>query len=85
MCFLGDCYVEACVASILQNVEGKPMSIVGTPSHLSHMQGFGTSTGTRCPLEPPKITKPWSLSCLRPAPPLKPSAALGYKEVRGFI
>uniref|UniRef100_A0A3P8SDB1 Rac/Cdc42 guanine nucleotide exchange factor 6 n=1 Tax=Amphiprion percula TaxID=161767 RepID=A0A3P8SDB1_AMPPE len=35
----------------------------------------------RCPLEQPKINKPWSLSCLRPAPPLKPSAALGYKEV----
>uniref|UniRef100_A0A665WR77 Rac/Cdc42 guanine nucleotide exchange factor (GEF) 6 n=1 Tax=Echeneis naucrates TaxID=173247 RepID=A0A665WR77_ECHNA len=34
----------------------------------------------RGPLEPPKISKPWSLSCLRPAPPLKPSAALGYKE-----
>lgn len=72
------------VAFICQNVEGKPMSIVGTQSHLSHTQGFGTSTGTRCPLEPPKITKPWSLSCLRPAPPLKPSAALGYKEVRDF-
>uniref|UniRef100_A0A8D3E2B2 Osteoclast-stimulating factor 1 n=1 Tax=Scophthalmus maximus TaxID=52904 RepID=A0A8D3E2B2_SCOMX len=35
---------------------------------------------SRGPLEPPKISKPWSLSCLRPAPPLKPSAALGYKE-----
>ncbi|TSS60354.1 Rho guanine nucleotide exchange factor 6 [Bagarius yarrelli] len=68
------------VGTILKNVEGKPMSMVGTPSYLSHMQGFGTSTGNRCPLEPPKITKPWSLSCLRPAPPLKPSAALGYKE-----
>uniref|UniRef100_A0A8D0CHG4 Rho guanine nucleotide exchange factor 7 n=1 Tax=Scleropages formosus TaxID=113540 RepID=A0A8D0CHG4_SCLFO len=32
------------------------------------------------PLEPPKTPKPWSLSCLRPAPPLKPSAALCYKE-----
>ncbi|XP_072482662.1 rho guanine nucleotide exchange factor 6 isoform X2 [Notamacropus eugenii] len=31
-------------------------------------------------LEPPPIQKPWSLSCLRPAPPLRPSAALGYKE-----
>ncbi|XP_053486807.1 rho guanine nucleotide exchange factor 6 isoform X1 [Ictalurus furcatus] len=73
------------VGTILKNVEGKPMSIVGTPSHLSHMQGFGTSTATRCPLEPPKITKPWSLSCLRPAPPLKPSAALGYKERMSYI
>uniref|UniRef100_A0A674KJJ0 Rac/Cdc42 guanine nucleotide exchange factor 6 n=1 Tax=Terrapene triunguis TaxID=2587831 RepID=A0A674KJJ0_9SAUR len=34
----------------------------------------------RGPLEPPKILKPWTLSCLRPAPPLRPSAALGYKE-----
>uniref|UniRef100_A0A8C4HI67 Rho guanine nucleotide exchange factor 7 n=1 Tax=Dicentrarchus labrax TaxID=13489 RepID=A0A8C4HI67_DICLA len=34
------------------------------------------------PLEPPNTPKPWSLSCLRPAPPLRPSAALCYKEVR---
>ncbi|XP_056396293.1 rho guanine nucleotide exchange factor 6 isoform X2 [Hyla sarda] len=34
----------------------------------------------RGPLEPPKIYKTWTLSCLRPAPPLRPSAALGYKE-----
>uniref|UniRef100_A0A8C4F250 Osteoclast-stimulating factor 1 n=1 Tax=Dicentrarchus labrax TaxID=13489 RepID=A0A8C4F250_DICLA len=39
----------------------------------------------RGPLEPPKISKPWSLSCLRPAPPLKPSAALGYKERMSYI
>ncbi|XP_046887388.1 rho guanine nucleotide exchange factor 7b isoform X3 [Hypomesus transpacificus] len=32
------------------------------------------------PLEPPSTPKPWSLSCLRPAPPLRPSAALCYKE-----
>ncbi|XP_028810305.1 rho guanine nucleotide exchange factor 7b isoform X1 [Denticeps clupeoides] len=32
------------------------------------------------PLEPPKTQKPWSLSCLRPAPPLRPSTALGYKD-----
>uniref|UniRef100_A0A4W4HKP7 Rac/Cdc42 guanine nucleotide exchange factor (GEF) 6 n=1 Tax=Electrophorus electricus TaxID=8005 RepID=A0A4W4HKP7_ELEEL len=56
-------------------------SVIGTPSHQGHAQGFGTAVGSRGPLEPPKITKPWSLSCLRPAPPLKPSAALGYKEV----
>ncbi|KAG8004506.1 Rho guanine nucleotide exchange factor 7 [Nibea albiflora] len=31
-------------------------------------------------LEPPSSTKPWSLSCLRPAPPLRPSAALCQKE-----
>ncbi|KAF5900871.1 rho guanine nucleotide exchange factor 6 isoform X1, partial [Clarias magur] len=68
------------VGTILKNVESKPISMVGTAPHPSHTQGFGTSAGTRCPLEPPKVTKPWSLSCLRPAPPLKPSAALGYKE-----
>uniref|UniRef100_A0A674CTM3 Rac/Cdc42 guanine nucleotide exchange factor 6 n=1 Tax=Salmo trutta TaxID=8032 RepID=A0A674CTM3_SALTR len=56
----------------------KPVSMVGTPTHLP---SFSTpSQSNRGPLEPPKTTKPWSLSCLRPAPPLKPSAALGYKE-----
>ncbi|KAK0148904.1 Rho guanine nucleotide exchange factor 6 [Merluccius polli] len=55
------------VGTILKTAEGKPLSIV---SHL----------GSRSPLEPPRLSKPWSLSCLRPAPPLKPSAALGYKE-----
>ncbi|XP_018410550.1 PREDICTED: rho guanine nucleotide exchange factor 6 isoform X2 [Nanorana parkeri] len=34
----------------------------------------------RGPLEPAKIYKAWTLSCLRPAPPLRPSAALSYKE-----
>uniref|UniRef100_A0A7N6AYS1 Osteoclast-stimulating factor 1 n=1 Tax=Anabas testudineus TaxID=64144 RepID=A0A7N6AYS1_ANATE len=58
--------------------KGKPLSMVGTPTHLSHLGSL--STISRGPLEPPKISKPWSLSCLRPAPPLKPSAALGYKE-----
>lgn len=65
----------------MQTVEGKPLSMVGTPTHLSHLGSL--SAVNRGPLEPPKISKPWSLSCLRPAPPLKPSAALGYKEVRG--
>lgn len=64
----------------LQTMEGKPLSMVGTPTHLSHLGNL--SAASRGPLEPPKINKPWSLSCLRPAPPLKPSAALGYKEVR---
>nr|XP_061802308.1 rho guanine nucleotide exchange factor 7-like isoform X6 [Nerophis lumbriciformis] len=31
-------------------------------------------------LEPPSTPKPWSMSCLRPAPPLRPSAALYNKE-----
>ncbi|XP_029917788.1 rho guanine nucleotide exchange factor 6 isoform X2 [Myripristis murdjan] len=64
--------------TIVKTVEGKPLSMVGTPSHQSHLGSF--SAVSRGPLEPPKISKPWSLSCLRPAPPLKPSAALGYKE-----
>uniref|UniRef100_A0A665WPN9 Rac/Cdc42 guanine nucleotide exchange factor (GEF) 6 n=1 Tax=Echeneis naucrates TaxID=173247 RepID=A0A665WPN9_ECHNA len=59
-------------------LEGKSLSMVGTPTHLSHLGSL--SAINRGPLEPPKISKPWSLSCLRPAPPLKPSAALGYKE-----
>ncbi|NXA45880.1 ARHG6 factor, partial [Nothocercus julius] len=51
-------------------------SVSGSP------QPTFSSTGQiRGPLEPPKILKPWSLSCLRPAPPLRPSAALSYKEV----
>ncbi|KAM9849893.1 rho guanine nucleotide exchange factor 6 isoform 4-T4 [Aulostomus maculatus] len=64
--------------TILKTVEGKSLSMVGTPTHLSHLGSL--SAVSRGPLEPPKISKPWSLSCLRPAPPLKPSAALGYKE-----
>lgn len=40
-------------------------------------QGGGTMWG---PLEPPQTPKPWSLSCLRPAPPLRPSNALCFKE-----
>ncbi|XP_066267827.1 rho guanine nucleotide exchange factor 7-like isoform X4 [Branchiostoma lanceolatum] len=33
-------------------------------------------------LEPPPRHGPWTLSCLRPAPPLRPSAALLMKEAR---
>ncbi|XP_034037575.1 rho guanine nucleotide exchange factor 6 isoform X2 [Thalassophryne amazonica] len=69
--------------TILKNVEGKPVSMIGTSSHLSHLGSL--SAVSRGPLEPPKISKPWSLSCLRPAPPLKPSAALGYKERMSYI
>ncbi|XP_069468891.1 rho guanine nucleotide exchange factor 6 isoform X2 [Ambystoma mexicanum] len=39
----------------------------------------------RGPLEPANIPKTWTFSCLRPAPPLRPSAALGYKERMSFI
>ncbi|XP_061103675.1 rho guanine nucleotide exchange factor 6 isoform X2 [Conger conger] len=66
------------VGTISKNADSK--SAVTTPSHQTMSQGFSTPVSSRGPLEPPKITKPWSLSCLRPAPPLKPSAALGYKE-----
>ncbi|KAJ8390559.1 hypothetical protein AAFF_G00101650 [Aldrovandia affinis] len=71
------------VGTISKNVEGK--SALSTPSHQTLSQGFSTPIASRGPLEPPKITKPWSLSCLRPAPPLKPSAALGYKERMSYI
>ncbi|XP_042158990.1 rho guanine nucleotide exchange factor 6-like isoform X1 [Oncorhynchus tshawytscha] len=74
------------VGTIIRNEGGKPLSMVGTPTHQSHLPIFITpSQGNRGPLEPPKTTKPWSLSCLRPAPPLKPSAALGYKERMSYI
>uniref|UniRef100_UPI00398F8C41 rho guanine nucleotide exchange factor 7-like n=1 Tax=Pristiophorus japonicus TaxID=55135 RepID=UPI00398F8C41 len=59
-------------------------SISVTPSYhtLPHPSLHGTSHSSLSwgPLEPPKMPKPWSLSCLRPAAPLKPSAALCYKE-----
>ncbi|ELK24931.1 Rho guanine nucleotide exchange factor 7 [Myotis davidii] len=50
-----------------------------TLPHPSH-HGTAHTTINWGPLEPPKTPKPWSLSCLRPAPPLRPSAALCYKE-----
>ncbi|XP_057170798.1 rho guanine nucleotide exchange factor 6 isoform X3 [Ursus arctos] len=49
-------------------------------AHSTFSQSFSSTGQPRGPLEPPQIIKPWSLSCLRPAPPLRPSAALGYKE-----
>uniref|UniRef100_A0A7N6A1H5 Osteoclast-stimulating factor 1 n=1 Tax=Anabas testudineus TaxID=64144 RepID=A0A7N6A1H5_ANATE len=54
-----------------------PVHSVGSlhPVHYSH-----PATPMWGPLEPPSTPKPWSLSCLRPAPPLRPSAALCYKE-----
>ncbi|XP_012675125.2 rho guanine nucleotide exchange factor 7b isoform X2 [Clupea harengus] len=48
------------------------------PHHSTHGAPFSSMMWG--PLEPPKTQKPWSLSCLRPAPPLRPSAALSYKE-----
>uniref|UniRef100_A0A4W6EBX7 Osteoclast-stimulating factor 1 n=1 Tax=Lates calcarifer TaxID=8187 RepID=A0A4W6EBX7_LATCA len=66
----------------------QPFSKGGSPAgtiskvrtHHTHTHSLSHTYTVRGPLEPPKISKPWSLSCLRPAPPLKPSAALGYKE-----
>ncbi|XP_036315168.1 rho guanine nucleotide exchange factor 7 isoform X8 [Pipistrellus kuhlii] len=59
-------------------------SVPLTPAYhtLPHPSHHGTphTTINWGPLEPPKTSKPWSLSCLRPAPPLRPSAALCYKE-----
>nr|XP_056715908.1 rho guanine nucleotide exchange factor 6 isoform X1 [Euleptes europaea] len=46
---------------------------------------FSSTGQVRGPLEPPKILKPWTLSCLRPAPPLRPSVALSYKERMSYI
>ncbi|OCT95376.1 rho guanine nucleotide exchange factor 7 isoform X4 [Xenopus laevis] len=60
----------------------KPMPLTPVYHTLPHLSHHGTphSTISWSPLEPPKTSKPWSLSCLRPAPPLRPSAALCYKE-----
>ncbi|XP_029460550.1 rho guanine nucleotide exchange factor 7 isoform X2 [Rhinatrema bivittatum] len=60
----------------------KPMPLTPAYHTLPHLSHHGTphSTINWGPLEPPKVSKPWSLSCLRPAPPLRPSAALCYKE-----
>ncbi|KAJ7310425.1 hypothetical protein JRQ81_007340 [Phrynocephalus forsythii] len=55
-----------------------------THSWSSHST-FSSSGQVRGPLEPPKILKPWTLSCLRPAPPLRPSVALSYKERMSYI
>ncbi|MEE6470695.1 hypothetical protein FKM82_009031 [Ascaphus truei] len=60
----------------------KPLPLTPAYHTLPHLSHHGTphSTISWGPLEPPKTSKPWSLSCLRPAPPLRPSAALCYKE-----
>ncbi|XP_036160839.1 rho guanine nucleotide exchange factor 6 isoform X1 [Myotis myotis] len=54
-------------------------------AHSTFSQSFSSTGQPRGPLEPPQIIKPWSLSCLRPAPPLRPSAALSYKERMSYI
>ncbi|KAM8976563.1 rho guanine nucleotide exchange factor 7 isoform 2-T2 [Pelodytes ibericus] len=62
--------------------DSKPVPLTPAYHTLPHLSHHGTphSTISWSPLEPPKTSKPWSLSCLRPAPPLRPSAALCYKE-----
>ncbi|TRZ08066.1 hypothetical protein HGM15179_019042, partial [Zosterops borbonicus] len=59
--------------------KGTCITVSKTQSWSPHST-FSSAGQIRGPLEPPKILKPWSLSCLRPAPPLRPSAALSYKE-----
>uniref|UniRef100_A0A3B3WQ28 Rho guanine nucleotide exchange factor (GEF) 7a n=1 Tax=Poecilia mexicana TaxID=48701 RepID=A0A3B3WQ28_9TELE len=65
-----------------RHAESRAMTVAPTYHTLPHPSSHGTthSTMTWGPLEPPNTPKPWSLSCLRPAPPLRPSAALCYKE-----
>uniref|UniRef100_A0A7N8XI84 Rho guanine nucleotide exchange factor 7 n=1 Tax=Mastacembelus armatus TaxID=205130 RepID=A0A7N8XI84_9TELE len=60
----------------------RAMTVAPTYHTLPHPSSHGMSHSTMMwgPLEPPNTPKPWSLSCLRPAPPLRPSAALCYKE-----
>ncbi|KAI3366284.1 hypothetical protein L3Q82_009759 [Scortum barcoo] len=60
--------------------ESRGGSVGNTYHTLPHLSSFNSSPMWG-PLEPPSTPKPWSLSCLRPAPPLRPSAALCQKEV----
>uniref|UniRef100_A0A8C3G7M1 Osteoclast-stimulating factor 1 n=1 Tax=Cyclopterus lumpus TaxID=8103 RepID=A0A8C3G7M1_CYCLU len=63
--------------------ESRGGSVGHTYHTLPHPPSFGTVLSNSPmwgPLEPPSTPKPWSLSCLRPAPPLRPSAALCLKE-----
>ncbi|XP_035854617.1 rho guanine nucleotide exchange factor 7b isoform X2 [Sander lucioperca] len=63
--------------------ESRGGSIGNTYHTLPHPSSYGTALSSSPmwgPLEPPSTPKPWSLSCLRPAPPLRPSAALCFKE-----
>uniref|UniRef100_H0YV78 Rac/Cdc42 guanine nucleotide exchange factor 6 n=1 Tax=Taeniopygia guttata TaxID=59729 RepID=H0YV78_TAEGU len=64
----------------LQRLTKGTCSTVSKTQSWSPHSTFSSAGQIRGPLEPPKILKPWSLSCLRPAPPLRPSAALSYKE-----
>ncbi|XP_078403854.1 rho guanine nucleotide exchange factor 6 isoform X2 [Cetorhinus maximus] len=72
-----------------QPQHGESKQPPATPSHqplaYSPPQSYSTAVQNRGPLEPPKVPRPWTLSCLRPAPPLRPSAALGCKERMSYI
>ncbi|XP_053090014.1 rho guanine nucleotide exchange factor 7a isoform X2 [Pangasianodon hypophthalmus] len=65
-----------------RHAENRGLTVAPAYHTLPHSSSHGAphSTVMWGPLEPPKTQKPWSLSCLRPAPPLRPSAALCYKE-----
>uniref|UniRef100_A0A673X4E9 Rho guanine nucleotide exchange factor (GEF) 7a n=1 Tax=Salmo trutta TaxID=8032 RepID=A0A673X4E9_SALTR len=67
-----------------RHAEGRAMTVAPAYHTLPHPSSHGAPHSTMMwgPLEPPNTPKPWSLSCLRPSPPLRPSAALSYKEVR---
>ncbi|XP_067853434.1 rho guanine nucleotide exchange factor 6 isoform X2 [Heptranchias perlo] len=74
---------------ITSQPHGESKQPPATPSHqplaYSPPQTYSTAVQNRGPLEPPKLPRPWTLSCLRPAPPLRPSAALGCKERMSYI
>ncbi|XP_041699827.1 rho guanine nucleotide exchange factor 7-like isoform X2 [Coregonus clupeaformis] len=65
-----------------RHAESRAMTVAPAYHTLPHPSSHGAPHSTMMwgPLEPPNTPKPWSLSCLRPAPPLRPSAALCYKE-----
>ncbi|KAK2502974.1 hypothetical protein MC885_013441 [Smutsia gigantea] len=65
-----------------KHADSKPVPLAPVYHTLPHPSHHGAphTTINWGPLEPPKTPKPWTLSCLRPAPPLRPSAALCYKE-----
>ncbi|XP_057240913.1 rho guanine nucleotide exchange factor 6 isoform X2 [Malurus melanocephalus] len=69
----------------LQRLTKGMCSTISKTQSWSPHSTFSSAGQIRGPLEPPKILKPWSLSCLRPAPPLRPSAALSYKERMSYI
>uniref|UniRef100_A0A8C7H4P7 Rho guanine nucleotide exchange factor 7 n=2 Tax=Oncorhynchus TaxID=8016 RepID=A0A8C7H4P7_ONCKI len=70
-----------------RHAEGRAMTVAPAYHTLPHPSSHGAPHSTMMwgPLEPPNTPKPWSLSCLRPSPPLRPSAALSYKEVRKSV